>query len=237
MKVEYNNLFPIFKGLLSLFYPRLCVACGETLHEKEQFFCLACFQNLPETNFHLFDDNPLVYRFMGRVHIVAVASLLFYKKGNMTQNILYHLKYKGNNELGRFLGQYYGKKLIEKDVYRKIDMIIPVPLHKKKLKKRGYNQSEYIAMGLSEAMGIPYNTTALVRESFTETQTKKSRIDRWENVKNVFQVVDENSIKGKHILICDDVLTTGATMEAAIKQLLEVENTMVSVVTIGTTHG
>jgi len=231
-----KKILSLFKGLISLFYPRLCVACGKVLHEKEQFFCLNCFQNLPETNFHLFDDNPLIYTFMGRVNVVNVASLLFYKKGNMTQNILRDLKYKGNKELGRFLGQYYGKKLIEHDAYKKMEVIIPIPLHTKKLKKRGYNQSEWIAMGLSETMGIPYNTTALVRTSFTETQTKKSRIDRWENVKNVFHVADENSIKGKHILVCDDVLTTGATMEAAIKQLLEVENTTVSVVTLGTTY-
>jgi ComF family protein len=174
---------------------------------------------------------------MGRVKVENVASLLFYKKGNMTQNILHHLKYKGNKELGRFLGQYYGTKLIEKEAYKKIDVIIPIPLHQKKLKKRGYNQSEWIAIGLSEAMGIPCNTTTLIRTNFTETQTKKSRIDRWENVKNVFQIIDENSIKGKHILICDDVLTTGATMEAAIKQILEIEKTLVSVVTLGTTHG
>ncbi|MEG1555219.1 MAG: phosphoribosyltransferase family protein [Bacteroidales bacterium] len=173
---------------------------------------------------------------MGRVKVENVASLLFYRKGNQVQHILYNLKYKGNKGVGEYLGDYYGRKLTKVDSYRSIDYIIPIPLHKKKLKKRGYNQSEWIAMGLSKGMSKPYLNDILVRTEFTETQTRKNRFSRWENVKEVFQVLNKEKIKGKHLLVCDDVLTTGATMEAALIKLLEVPGVTVSVVTLAAAH-
>ena len=165
-----------------------------------------------------------------------VAALLFYKKGNSVQHILHALKYKGKKELGSFLGLYYGKKLATETRFQSVDYIIPIPLHPKKQKKRGYNQSEWIAKGLSKGMDVPYTNDVLVRTTFTETQTKKSRFNRWENVKEVFQVQNTEKYVGKHLLVCDDVLTTGATMEAAIKQLLTIEDVKVSVVTLATAH-
>ena len=128
----------------------------------------------------------------------------------------------------------YGKQLIENEKWKNIDFIIPIPLHKKKEKKRGYNQSEWIAKGLSMGMQIPYNTTLLIRSEYTETQTKKSRFHRWENVKEVFQLTDPEALKNKHIVICDDVLTTGATLEAAIQKLMVCDSVKVSVVTLAT---
>jgi ComF family protein len=172
---------------------------------------------------------------MGRVDVDYTASYLFYRKGNHVQHILQEIKYKGNKELGEFLGYNYAIELKQDKIFEQIDLILPIPLHKKKEKRRGYNQSEWIAKGLSKGLERPYLSDVLVRVDFTETQTKKSRFNRWENVKNVFQVQQEELIKNKHVLVCDDVLTTGATMEAALKELIKVEGVKVSVVTLAVT--
>lgn len=224
----------ILNNLLSLFYPRLCVGCGDALQQNEPFLCLHCMMHLPETNFHKEAENPLTNIFAGRVRVREVASLLYYKKGTSVQHILHALKYKGQKELGAYLGEYYGKLLIEEPRFQDIDYIMPIPLHPKKQRKRGYNQSEWIAKGLSKGMGIPYRTDVLTRVQYTETQTKKSRFSRWENVKEVFVVSGDDLAPETHVLICDDVLTTGATMEAAIQQLQSIPNIIVSVVTLAT---
>ena len=227
-----NKIKQLLKNFISIFYPRSCVACGNALMQNESHFCLSCLMHLPETNYHLMDHSPLDYIFEGRVSVEKVASMLFYKKGNKVQHILHALKYKGNKEIGRFLGEIYGRQLMQSPYYRSVDCIVPIPLHPKKLRMRGYNQSEWIAMGLSRSMNVPYFTDILIRSEFTETQTKKNRFSRWENVKNVFAVTDMERIKGKHVLVCDDVLTTGATTEAAITQLLKIEEVRVSVATL-----
>ena len=227
-----NKIKQLLKNFISIFYPRSCVACGNALMQNESHFCLSCLMQLPETNYHLMEHSPLDYIFEGRVPVEKVASMLYYKKGNKVQHILHALKYKGNKEVGRFLGELYGQQLKKSSYYKSVDCIVPIPLHPKKLRMRGYNQSEWIAMGLSRSMNIPYFTDVLYRSEFTETQTKKSRFSRWENVKNVFATADMDKIKGKHVLICDDVLTTGATMEAAITQLLKIDGIRISVVTL-----
>ena len=227
-----NKIKQLLKNFISIFYPRSCVACGNALMQNESHFCLSCLMHLPETNYHLMENSPLDYVFAGRVPVEKVSSMLFYRKGNKVQHILHALKYKGNKEVGRFLGEMYGRQLIRSSYYQSVDLIIPIPLHAKKLRMRGYNQSEWIAMGLSNSMNIPYLTEVLLRSEFTETQTKKSRFNRWENVKSVFVIEDAENLVGKHVLVCDDVLTTGATMEAAITQLLKIEGVRVSVATL-----
>ena len=227
-----SKLKSLINNVLSVFYPDLCIGCHQALQQNEKHLCLNCLLHLPETNYHLDHGNPLTLLFAGRVPVKETASLLFFRKGTQTQGILHSLKYRGNKEIGAFLGEYYGRKLAESELFRDIDLIIPIPLHPKKLKKRGYNQSEWIAKGLSAGMNVPYNTSLLVRTTFTETQTKKSRYNRWENVKSVFAVTDTEQLRGKHILLCDDVLTTGATMEAAISKLTECGDVTVSVVTL-----
>lgn len=220
----------ILQNFISFFYPRCCLGCQKTLLQGEDQLCLHCFTHLPETNYHLFQDNPINYMFSGRVKVELASALLFYKKGNLTQHILHHLKYRGDKEIGELLGSYYGKKLQQTPPFQAIDLILPIPLHPKKERRRGYNQSEWIAKGLSCTMQIPYYNNVLIRSTFTETQTKKNRFSRWTNVKEVFQIVQPDLIRRKHILLCDDVLTTGATMEAAIIKLLEIEDIKVSVV-------
>lgn len=219
-------------NLLSLFYPQSCVACGNTLQQNEHSLCLECMLHLPETHYHQEIDNPLQLLFRGRVQVENIASLLFFKKGNQVQKILHSLKYNGNQQIGEYLGYYYGKQLAKEAHFQEIDCILPVPLHPKKMKLRGYNQSECIAKGLSKAMGIPYCTDILVRTTFTDTQTKKTRFNRWTNVEHVFAANNPEQITGKHFLICDDVLTTGATLEAAISKLKNAGNPKISIVTL-----
>lgn len=218
-----------------MFYPRLCVACGNALQQNETLICLKCLLHLPETNYHTQSDNPLNLIFAGRVKVEQVAALLFFRKDDRVQHILHHLKYRGCKEVGAFLGEYYGQKLRTIAAFQSVDAIVPVPLHPRKKRRRGYNQSEWIAMGLGRGMQKPLQTDVIVRTRFSETQTKKGRFSRWENVKEVFRLVNGEAIAGKHLLVCDDVLTTGATMEAVTKELLRAEGVKVSVVTLATT--
>ncbi len=222
----------IIKNLLALFYPRLCCACGNPLQQNEPCLCLECYLHLPETEYFKEHNNPLRALFEGRVPIQEVASLMSYKKSNKVQKILHNLKYNGQKEIGSFLGDYFGNQLIEEERFKDVDCIIPIPLHPKKERKRGYNQSEWITKGLSESMKIPYFTDVLIRQEYTETQTKKGRFSRWMNVKDVFAVVDKGRIDGKHVMVCDDVLTTGATVEAAVRKLQQAADVKVSVVTL-----
>ena len=227
-----KKILHFLQNLLSFFYPRLCLACGNALYRHEKIICLECELRLPETGYHQWSENPLHQIFLGRVKIAGVASLFFYRKGGGVQQLLYALKYRGKKEVGVHFGEYYGKMLKQSELFQKIDVIIPIPLHPKKLKKRGYNQSEAIAEGLSRGMEIPYSTQAVVRQTFTDTQTKKSRISRWENVKDVFEVADPLLLKNKNILLCDDVLTTGATIEAMAQKIIPIEGVKIWVVTL-----
>lgn len=235
---QVNKIYKPMKlinNILSLFYPRLCAACGDALQQNEQCICLNCMLHLPETQFHKEHFNPLRHIFDGRVPVEEVTALMSYKKANRTQKILHNLKYRGQKEIGAILGEYLGKQLITEERYRGVQYILPIPLHPKKQRKRGYNQSEWIAMGLSKGMGIPYLTDVLVRSQFTETQTRKGRFERWVNVKDVFAVQHPEKVEHTHVLVCDDVLTTGATTEAAIRKLLEVDGVRVSVATLAAT--
>lgn len=225
----------LINNLLSLFYPRLCVSCGDALQQNEHCICLNCMLHLPETLFHKEHFNPLRIIFDGRVPVEEVTALMSYKKANRTQKILHNLKYKGQKEIGSVLGEYFGGQLLTEDRWRNVQYILPIPLHPKKQRKRGYNQSELIAKGLSKGMGIPYLSDVLIRSQFTETQTRKGRFARWQNVKEVFEVQHPEKVAHTHVLVCDDVLTTGATMEAAIRKLLEVEGVRVSVATLAAT--
>ena len=220
---------------LSLIFPRVCAACGKSLFKGEGCICTYCMYRLPQTNFHLFPDNPVAKLFWGRINVFSASSLYSFTKGSKVQHLIHHLKYRGKKEIGVSLGKYYGKELKTSFLFSPVEIAIPVPLHPKKQNKRGYNQSETFAQGLSEAMKISTFNNVLVRTHCSETQTQKSRFSRWENVEHVFKVVAPEKIQGKHILLVDDVITTGATIEACAKKILEVSNTKVSVATIAVT--
>ena len=217
---------------LNLFFPNLCQACDKPLVRKENILCISCLYKLPKTNFELHENNPISRIFWGRANIHAATSFLFFNKGGHVQKLIHQFKYKGNKETGRYLGELLGNDLKKSSLFNTIDLIIPVPLHKKKLHKRGFNQSDIIAEGISKSMLIPANTDILHRLEHTDTQTKKARYTRWENVKGKFGVINAEKLEGKHILLIDDVLTTGATLESCAQTLLEVPQTTVSVATL-----
>jgi ComF family protein len=194
---------------------------------------MSCQFSLPRTNYHLDKENPLTKVFWGRVDVQNAAAFYFFKKKGKVQNLLHHLKYKGVKEVGERIGELYGFDLLKSDWLEDIDYIIPVPLHPKKMKKRGYNQSEYFAKGLSKSTNKKLETTVLYRNKHSDTQTKKSRFNRWENVSEIFDVNNAELIAGKHILLVDDVVTTGATIEASV-QALQKANCSVSIVAIAT---
>ena len=222
----------LFDDLISLFYPRLCAGCNTSLVNGEEILCLHCLADLPRTNYHLFPENPVFQIFIGRVNITLASSFCRFDKGGRLQHLLHQLKYKGNCEVGIKMGILFGYDLIQSSSYQDIDAIIPVPLHPKKEKKRGYNQSAEICKGLSESMNRPVISGNLVREFHTSSQTRKGRFERWENVSGIFNVKNEASLTGKHLLLVDDVVTTGATLEACCEPLLKIPGVRVSIATL-----
>lgn len=216
------------RDFIGLFFPKVCYACDNVLLKNEETICTRCLVDLPRTNFHLHRDNPVSELFWGRVNIKAASAFLYFAKAGRVQHLIHNFKYKGKLEVGRTLGRMFGSDLKQSPDFSGIDLLIPVPLHWSKQKTRGFNQSEIFGREMAAAMGIPIVTDALVREKATSTQTKKSRFERWQNVGYVFRVAKPEKIAGKHILLVDDVVTTGATIEASASLLLEVKDTMVS---------
>lgn len=209
------------EDFVSLVFPQICNACGKPLHKHESLICNYCKVKLPYTNFHRQSDNPIEKIFWGRVPVEKASALLYFHKGNRVQQLMHRFKYKGKKEIGELIGNIYGHELVKSNVFTDADMIIPVPLHPDKLKKRGYNQSDFFAQGISKATNIPCQTNILIRATASSTQTKKSRFERWENVETIFKVEDNSLIENKHIILVDDVITTGATVEACAQTLLK----------------
>ncbi len=222
------------EDLIALFYPRFCAGCNSSLVKGEDVLCLNCLADLPRTNYHLNCENPVFQQFTGRVRIELATSFCRFDKGGRLQHLLHQLKYKGNREVGQKMGLIFGYDLNQSTRYRTIDAIIPVPLHPKKERKRGFNQSVEICKGLSQAMDRPLILGNLIREVHTDSQTRKGRFERWENVSGIFSVKNGASLTGKHLLLVDDVVTTGATLEACCIPLLEIPGVKVSIATLAT---
>ncbi|NRA13597.1 MAG: ComF family protein [Crocinitomicaceae bacterium] len=230
---KYLKTFSIFKDLGHLIYPSACLACENELSRTENHVCSICDNDLVRTSFHLFNEpTETDKRFWGRIQLKRTYSLFYYKKGATIQKVLFNLKYKNDSAIGEYFGREIGKSIIEIDDFKTADAIIPIPLHYKKEFIRGYNQSEALAKGLSEILNVPVKSNYTRRTEHTETQTKKSRFQRWDNVSSVFSI--HKSVKGlKHIIIIDDVITTGSTMEALITSIKTVAPSIeVSVVTL-----
>jgi len=219
----------ILDDFISLIYPRICMACGNDLFKHEHCICTFCSYHLPKTNFHLEEENPVSRLFWGKANIHSAASFYYFNKGGKVQQLMHQLKYKGKKEIGIYIGNIYGKELSKASLFNTAECVIPVPMHPHKQKKRGYNQSEMIAIGLSRSMKIPVDTKTLVKTTKTETQTRKSRFSRWENVKEVFELKEYSHLENKHVLLVDDVITTGSTLESCILNLSKVPGIKISV--------
>jgi ComF family protein len=222
----------IFSDFISLLFPRYCFSCKEQLYAGEECICLICKHSLPKTNYHSEAQNPVMIKLYGKAPIAFASSYLRFVKSGKTQRLLHQLKYHNQPEIGKVLGNWYGKDLDDTIQKHKIELIVPVPLHKKKLKRRGYNQSDGFAIGISEALNVEVNCTALKRVKESETQTKKSKLERWENVEDVFLVQNVDVIINKHIMVVDDVITTGSTLASCAIELLSKGAASVSIVTI-----
>src|ERR1051326_1593739 len=201
----------MLNDFLSLIFPKVCYACGKNLFKSEDCICLHCLYHLPKTNFHLYPDNPVIKLFWGRTNIYSASALYSFSKGSKVQHLIHQLKYRGKKEIGISLGKYYGKELKMAPLFSSANVVLPVPLHIYKLKKRGYNQSETFAQGIAESLGAEAFNAILTRVSASTTQTKKSRFERWKNVEEIFKVTSPEKLEGKHILLVDDVVTTGST--------------------------
>ena len=206
--------------VIGLLFPELCNACGKHLYYGEKEICTKCLFDLPYTDYHLFAANRVAKQLWGRLPCNAAMAMLYFRKGTKVQNLMHSLKYKDKTTVGIKLGNLLGERLQLSEQYAGIDLIIPVPLHHKRERTRGYNQSKYIADGIAEVLNVPVSNSHLLRKESTESQTKKSRYIRYENMQDVFQVVNTQELKDLHILLVDDVITTGATLEACGNSLL-----------------
>ncbi len=225
-------LYDLLEDVISLLFPRLCYGCGNHLMRNETLICTECFVLIPRTNFHLKPDNPVAHLFWGRCRIEKAAAFSFYTRDSRIRKLIHHLKYSGIREIGPELGKIYARTLKESGFFQGVDLIIPVPLHPSKKKKRGFNQAELISEGISFISGIPMDTESMERRKATGTQTKKSRYDRWANVEDIFRINNMAALTGKHILLVDDVITTGSTVEACANEILRAEDTRVSVIAL-----
>jgi len=219
-------------ALLHLAFPRLCAGCSSDVLAKDALLCAHCFEQMPATSFQHHAANPVEKIFWGRLPIRYGTAQYFFTKGSLMQELMHQLKYKGNKDLGVILGKLMGSQLADTHRFREVDALVPLPLYPEKEHKRGYNQAKLLCEGMAETMGKPILSKAVIRTHHTESQTKKSRVERWQNMEGRFLVADEAAIKGKHLLLVDDVVTTGATLEACGRELLAAAGTTLSIATL-----
>lgn len=204
----------ILNDFISLFFPNTCLACHDSLPRGLNFLCPACQLSLPKTDNHLVEIPEFERKLRGLIDFEHVLVYMHFQKQGVVQRIMHELKYNHKPELGELLGRWYGAELKDAGYAVAFDCVMPVPLHKSRLRSRGYNQSDHFAMGLAAALGVSCETGALIRTRANETQTRKSRQERWQNVEGLFEATDMAAIENKHILLVDDVLTTGSTLIA-----------------------
>ena len=222
----------IVSSTLHLFYPHVCTGCGSDLLQEDNLLCFKCIHNLPHTNFAALANNQIEKDFWGRIQLTAAYSQFYFSKEFLIQHLIHQLKYRGDTKIGFYLGEIMGKTILNSNRFSSVDALIPLPLYAGKEHKRGYNQATVICNGISSVMNIPVLNGAVIRQHATETQTRKHRTERWENVKSSFKVAKENELTGKHLLLVDDVVTTGATLEACGNVILETENVKLSIATL-----
>lgn len=225
----------MLKYLINLLFPKLCSGCNALLLQNEKNICSDCIHHLPYTQHHILDNNDTTKKFYGIIPIEFSASMLYFHHKGIVQNLIHNLKYRNHQEIGTILGKWYAKDLESVAKIKTVSEIIPVPLHKKRLEERGYNQVTTFCEALSSELKIPYNSDLLYRNRYSKTQTKKDKESRKEVSNALFDVKFTESDYNKHFLLVDDVMTSGATLEACAKALLKIPNSKVSIVTIAYT--
>ena len=223
----------IKESVLHLFFPHICTGCGSDILNVESALCMRCVDAMPETNFELYPGNPVEKSFWGRLPLNGATAQFYFTKESLMQHLMHQFKYKGNRELGIQLGRMMGEQIMNSGRFD-ADALVPLPLFPVKEKRRGYNQATVLCQGIAERMKIPILDKAITRPQHTETQTKKGRIERWKNMEGKFILSDPDAIKNKHLLLVDDVVTTGATLEACGNELLKAENVRLSLATLCT---
>jgi ComF family protein len=226
------QLTEIKNSLLHLLFPHVCDGCGSDFINEQSRLCLRCLSALPETNFEKHHGNPVEKIFWGRLPIVHAAAHLYFTKESLVQHLMHQFKYKNNKELGWQLGRLMGIAMKNSGRFDTIDALIPLPLFPEKEKRRGYNQATVLCEGIAEIISIPVLTDIITRPQHTETQTKKGRIERWRNIEGKFRLNDATAVQNKHVLLVDDVITTGSTLEACGNELIKAENLQLSIATL-----
>jgi ComF family protein len=215
-------------SFLHLLFPHVCTGCGSDILNEETVLCMRCIDAMPETNFELHPDNPVEKTFWGRLQLAGATAQFYFTKESLMQHLMHQFKYKGNRDLGLQLGRIMGEQILKSGRF-KADALIPLPLFPAKEKRRGYNQATVLCEGMAESMNIPVLDKVITRPQHTETQTKKGRIERWKNMEGKFILSNPAVIHNKHLLLVDDVVTTGATLEACGNELLKAVNVKLSV--------
>ncbi|MGB7841480.1 MAG: phosphoribosyltransferase family protein [Salinimicrobium sp.] len=226
----------MFHDFLDLLYPRVCITCEASLLKHENLLCTNCLHELPIADFHLQKDNPVEKIFYGRIPVENAISLLLFEKKGMVQKLVHNLKYRGQEEIGEFLGAWLGAELSKNFAFNEVSAVLPVPLHKSKLKKRGYNQVTSFGTEIAKALKVPFYDDILLKVSSSQTQTLKKRISRWGKIEETFVLQRPEIIENSHVLLVDDLVTTGATLEACAHKLLEAPGVKLSFATMAVTH-
>ncbi len=216
------------ESVLHLLFPHICAGCGSDVLSTKNTLCMKCIETMPETNFEKHNNNPVEKLFWGRLQLQAATAQYYFTKESLLQHLMHQFKYKGNKDLGLQLGILMGQQLLQTNRFTDVEALVPLPLFATKEKKRGYNQASILCKGMAEVMNIPVLEKVITRPQHTETQTKKGRIERWQNIEGKFTLLNPDGICNKHLLLVDDVITTGATLEACGAELLKAENLKLS---------
>lgn len=220
----------MFESIINLFFPKVCSGCSSFLLSNENVICTVCRHDVPLTNHHLNPENDAFKKFYGRIPVIHTSALLYFHKKGIVQELIHNLKYKGHEEIGAILGEWYAEDLKTINLLQSVDEIIPVPLHRRKLKERGYNQVTAFGQALSSSLNINYNDSILVRNVYSKTQSKKNLLGRTEGIESTFDVSFTEKDHNKHFLLIDDVITTGSTLEACSRALLKIPGAKISIV-------
>ncbi|MDP3680779.1 MAG: ComF family protein [Flavobacterium sp.] len=220
----------MFESIINLFFPKVCSGCSSFLLSNENVICTVCRHDIPLTNHHLNPENDAFKKFYGRIPVVHTSALFYFHKKGIVQELIHNLKYKGHEEIGAILGEWYAEDLKTIELLQSADEIIPVPLHRRKLKERGYNQVTAFGTALSSSLNIDYNDSLLIRNVYSKTQSKKNLLGRTEGIESTFDVSFTEKDHNKHFLLIDDVITTGSTLEACSRALLKIPGSKISIV-------